>query len=168
MASWKLLEEMMIELKKKDVAIPPNILNDLRSAKLMIQLSSGQGDVSDAMLRAEELSANLEAYLLTEGQKVFGSERIDAWLRRLEEANAQPVATAKSKVEDKYIVGVPRDQKWVRVEPMANLPAQHIEQLAKEHSLTVKPQQDGRLVVYGSQANIREFLKKMIPTKPPA
>jgi hypothetical protein len=38
MASWKLLEDMMIELKKKGVTVPVNILEDLRAAKSMIKL----------------------------------------------------------------------------------------------------------------------------------
>ena len=164
MASWKLLEDMMIELEKKNVAIPPNIINDLRSAKLMIQLSCGEGSVGDAMQKAEELLGNVEAYIVNETQSTFGSQKADELLRLLEETNAE-VCEEKPKREDKYITGVPRDQKWVRVEPIANLSAERIMQLAKEQNLTVKPQKDGRLVVYGTQENIKEFLKKMIPQK---
>jgi hypothetical protein len=165
MASWKLLEDMMIELKKKNVDIPSNVINDLRSAKLMVQLSCGEGSVGDAMQKAEELMANVEAFVINEGQKVFGSDQVDLWLRRLEEANAVEVCAEKPKTEDKYITGVPRDQKWVRVEPIANLPTERIQQLASEQNLTVKPQKDGRLIVYGSQENIKEFVKKMIAPK---
>ncbi len=43
MASWKLLEDMMIELKKKGVTIPSNVLEDLRAAKSMIKLSCMEG-----------------------------------------------------------------------------------------------------------------------------
>jgi hypothetical protein len=60
---------------------------------------------------------------------------------------------------------VPRDQKWVRVEPIANLPSGRIQQIAKEQNLQVNQQKDGRLVVYGQQEDIKEFLKKMATTK---
>ena len=86
-------------------------------------------------------------------------ETVDQWLRRLEEANAE---TCEEKIEEnKFITGVPRDQKWVRVEPIGNLPTERIQQIAKESNLSVNPQKDGRLVVYGQPESIKEFLKKM-------
>jgi hypothetical protein len=160
MAYWKLLEDMMIELKKKDAVIPQNVLEDLRASKSMIQLhctvSTGGGD---AIQKAEELTANIEAYLVTEAQKLLGSEAVDLWLRQLEEANAQ-ICEEPAKT-DKFITGVPRDQKWVRVEPIANLPTERIQQIAKAQNLAVNPQKDGRLVVYGQPESLKDFLRKM-------
>ena len=84
MASWKVLESMLIDLEKKGVIIPENILSDLRSAKSMIKLHCTQAKgAGDALQKAEELSANVEAYPAEEAQKVFGAEKVDAWLRRL-------------------------------------------------------------------------------------
>jgi hypothetical protein len=160
MASWKVLEEMLIALEKKGIVIPENILSDLRSAKSMIKLHCTQAKgAGDALQKAEELSANVEAYLAEEAQKVFGAEKVDAWLRRLEEANAQ--VCEEPQPENKFVTGVPRDQKWVRVEPIKELPAQRIVQLAKEQSLRVKTEGDGRLVVYGQPEDIKAFVKKM-------
>jgi hypothetical protein len=160
MASWKILEEMLIDLEEKGVVIPENILSDLRSAKSMIKLhcTSTKG-AGDALQKAEELSANVEAYLAEEAQRIFGSEKVDTWLRRLEEANAQ--VCEESAVEIKFVTGVPRDQKWVRVEPIKRLPASRIVQIAKEQNLQVKPEKDGRLVVYGQPDAIKAFVKKM-------
>ncbi len=39
--------------------------------------------------KVEEYLGNVESYLITEAQKSFGSESVDHWLRRLEEANMQ-------------------------------------------------------------------------------
>jgi hypothetical protein len=160
MAYWKLLEEMTIELKKKGVAIPENIMGDLRSAKSMIKLHCTQAiGAGDVIQKAEELTANVEAYLVTEGQKVLGPEKVDSWLVRLEEANAE--VCEEPKPDDKFVTGVPRDQKWVRVEPINSLPTERILQIAKAQSLMVNPQKDGRLVIYGQPEFIKEFLKKM-------
>jgi hypothetical protein len=160
MAYWKLLEEMTIELKNKGTVIPENILGDLRSAKSMIKLHCTQPiGAGNVIQKAEELTANLEAYLVTETQRLLGPERVDAWLRRLEEANAEICEEATK--ENKFVTGVPRDQKWVRVEPIKNLQTDRIQQIAKEQNLAVNPQKDGRLVVYGQSTAIKEFLKKM-------
>ena len=160
MASWKLLEDMMIALKKKGVTVPVNVLEDLRAAKSMIKLSCIEGTRGgDAIQKAEEYTANVEAFLVTEAQEVMSSDAVDQWLRRLEEANAE-ICEEKT-AESKFVTGVPRDQKWVRVEPIKNLPTDRILQIAKTQNLAVNPQKDGRLVVYGQAEGIKEFLKKM-------
>ena len=160
MAYWKILEEMTLELKKKDVTIPENILGDLRSAKSMIKLHCTQAiGAGDVIQKAEELTANVEAFLVNEGQKLWSSEKIDLWLRRLEEANAEVCEEATA--ENKFVTGVPRDQKWVRVEPINNLSTERMGQIACALKLEIKPQKDGKLVVYGQQENIKEFIKKM-------
>jgi hypothetical protein len=160
MASWKILEDMFIDLKKKGIIIPENILADLRSAKSMIKLHCTQAKgAGDVLQKAEELTANVEAYFAEEAQKVFGPEKVDAWLRRLEEANAEVCEEPTS--ENKFVTGVPRDQKWVRVEPVKNLSTKRIEEIACEFGLEIKPQKDGKMVVYGQQEKIKEFIKKM-------
>jgi hypothetical protein len=159
MATWKLLEDIMLELKKKGLSIPSNVMEDLRAAKSMIKLSCMQDSRGEAIQKAEEYTANVEAYLVTEGQRILGSEIVDQWLRRLEEANAD-VCEEKTE-ESKFVTGVPRDQKWVRVEPITNLSTERIQQIAKEQSLTVNQQKDGRLVVFGQPEAIKDFLKKM-------
>ncbi len=158
-ATWKVLEDLMIELRKKGVSIPPEVINDLRSAKLMIKISEAEGSRGDASQKVEEYLGSVESCLITEAQKALSPETVDQWFRRLEEANAE---TCEEQVEEnKFITGVPRDQKWVRVEPVGNLPTKRIQQIAKESNLSVNPQKDGRLVVYGQPECIREFLKKM-------
>ncbi|MGA3289177.1 MAG: DUF2096 family protein [Candidatus Bathyarchaeia archaeon] len=158
-ATWKVLEDLMIELRKKDVTILPEVLTDLKSAKLMIKISEQEGSRGEASQKVEEYLGTVESYLITEAQKALNPEIIDQWLVRLEEANAE---TCEEQVEENvFITGVPRDQKWVRVEPVGNLPTERIQQIAKESNLLVNPQKDGRLVVYGQPEHIKEFLKKM-------
>ncbi len=157
MATWKVLEDMMIALKKKGVAIPPNIIENLRAAKSLIKLTCMEENRSEIIQKTEEYTANVEAYLITEAQKTLGSEQIDQWLRRLEEASAEVCEEPKEK--DKLVVGVPRDQKWIRVEPIKNLPTERIQQIAKDQNLKVKAQSDGRLVVFGQPEDIKVFLK---------
>jgi hypothetical protein len=158
LATWKLLEDMLIKLKKKGVNIPSDIMEDLRAAKSMIKLSCMQGG-GDAIQKIEEYTANVEAYLANEAQKIFGSEIADQWLKHLEDANAE--VSDEIKTENNFVTGVPRDQKWVRVEPIETLPTERILQLAKERKLQLKSQNDGRLLVYGQNEEIKMFLKKM-------
>jgi hypothetical protein len=166
--AWKILEEIIIELRKKGVATPQNVLNDLKSAKVLMKiLDASEKDRGETAPKIEQYLGSVEAYLITEAQKKFAPERIDAWLRRLEKASCDTCQTCgvptktKEKAEAKFITGLPRDQKWIRVEPLASLPAEKLKQLANETSLSVREETDGHLTVYGSAENIRAFIKKM-------
>ena len=149
----------MVELQKRGAAIPSSVIVDLRSAKLMIQIAEVEGSRGDASQKVDEYLGSVEAILVTEAQKALSSETVDQWLMRLEEATAETSQEKNS--EDKFITGVPRDQKWIRVEPIGNLPTDRILQIAQESHLSVNPQKDCRLVVYGQIDDIKGFIKKM-------
>jgi hypothetical protein len=159
-AKWKVLEDLMINLRKNGVEVPPNIIGDFQSSKAMIEIGAAGDSKEDATAKLEEVLANLESYLVAEAQKVLGVQAVDRWFRLLDEASL-PTCGARVEKKKTFVTGVPRDQKWVRVEPLANLPTERLLQIAKESTLSVNQQKDGRLVVYGQQEGIRIFLKKM-------
>ena len=64
-ATWKILEELMLELRKRGAILPPNIINDLRSAKLMINISEFAGAKGDSTIRVDEYLGNFESILLS-------------------------------------------------------------------------------------------------------
>jgi len=163
LASWKLLEDMMLELKKSGVAIPLRLVEDLRAAKSMIELSCMAGG-GDALQKAEVLFVDVEAYLVAEGQKRFGEDKVEGWIKQLEKANTEPSVVAEV-VQNQFVVGVPKDQQWIRIEPVGALTAKRIEQLAEQQDLQVKLQTDGKLVVYGSSVGLRVFLRAITAEK---
>ena len=169
-AVWKVLEEIIIELRKKGVVTPPNVMNDLKSAKVLMKvLDASERDRGEIAPKIEQYLGSVEASLVTEAQKTFQPARIDEWLRRLEEVSCDTCQTCavsevkkvKEKEEAKFITGVPRDQKWIRVEPLASLPAEKLKQLAEETRLSFREEKDGHLTVYGSAEDIKKFIKKM-------
>jgi hypothetical protein len=167
-AVWKVLEEIVIELRKKGVSTPPNVMNDLKSAKILMKiLDASESDRGETAPKIEQYLGSVEAYLVTEAEKTFPPARIDTWLRRIEEASCNMCQTCTverektKKVETKCITGVPRDQKWIRVEPLASLPAEKLKQLAEEANLSFREEQDGHLTVHGNAENIKKFVKKM-------
>ena len=166
-AVWKVLEEIVIELRKKGVETPPNVMNDLKSAKILMKvLDASERDRGETAPKIEQYLGSIEAYLVTEAQKKFPPARIDTWLKCIEEAGYDMCQTCgvcevKEKEETTFITGVPRDQKWIRVESLANLPAEKLKQLAGETNLSFREETDGHLIVYGSAENIKRFVKKM-------
>jgi hypothetical protein len=162
--TWKILEEIIIEFRRKSFSMPETVMSDLKSAKTLIRLvdaaEEGRGEIGP---KIEQYLSSVEAYVITEAQKCFPSERIDEWLRRLQGSFCdvcvgQPRTEAK---EATFVPGLPRDQKWVRVTPINSLPTEKLKQLADETNLSVKLEKDTHLIVYGKAEDIKQFIKKM-------
>jgi hypothetical protein len=142
--TWKILEEIIIEFRKKSLPVPESVMSDLKSAMTLIKLLDSDSVRGEIGPKVEQYLSSVEANLVTEAQKSFPPERVDA-----------------AEEEHRFVPGLPRDQKWVRVTPIASLPQERLEQLAKESDLSVKAEKDGHLIVYGTAESIHEFVKKM-------
>lgn len=169
MAAWKTLEDLLIELRKKDVQVPSNIMEDLRAARSMIELSCSESAPGEALAKAEEYTANVEAYLITKAEEIMEPKQVDEWFKRLEAANIQ-IETETQITEGKFVVGVPRGQKWIRIETDNKVPESYVLKLAGERNLAVNKQADGRLIVYGQPGDVKAFVKQVAaetaPSKP--
>jgi hypothetical protein len=164
MATWKILEDMTLKLRRKGVEIPANIINDLRSAKSMLEISTAEKGSGDFLAKIQECTDNVEAFLTAQVEKTFGVKAADDFLKQLEDSSCPTCQTGQPtrKTENKFVSGVPRDQKWIRVEPIDGLSDEKLRQMAQEQNLSVSPQEDGKLVVYGKPEDIKAFVKKMI------
>lgn len=160
-AKWKVLEDLYIKLRKNGFDTPASVVDDLRSAKIMIILACSSDCDDDATMKLMEILGGIESELIAEASAVFSPKEIDEWLKRLEEASITTCEPELGQAKDKLITGIPRDQKWVRVEPSGNLTAEKIKQMATENQLLIKPQKDNRILVYGQQDALKEFLKKV-------
>ncbi|HJW97815.1 MAG TPA: DUF2096 family protein, partial [Candidatus Bathyarchaeia archaeon] len=64
MAVWNVLEEMLIEFRKKELAIPPSIMEDLKSAKT-VMLMMTEGKRAESLQKVEQYLLNVESYLVS-------------------------------------------------------------------------------------------------------
>jgi hypothetical protein len=164
-ARSKILEDMIIELRKKGFSIPANVLSDLKSARTLMQvLASSKSDVGETAPTIDVYLSSAEANLVTEAGKLLPKEKVDDYLKKLERASCDSCVTVvPAKKESRFITGVTREQndRWVRVNPIASLPLEKLEQMAAETKLEFRKDSDGHLIVSGSQENIKEFVKKM-------
>ena len=150
----------MIELRKKGVAMPPKVVDDFRTAKLMIKIAESPESEGGMSRKLEECLGGLESYLIGAAEKTMPPEIVDKWLSRIDEA-ALSKCERNLVFENKFITGVPRDQNWIRVEPMPNLRTDRLQEIAKDSNLSINTQKDGRAVVYGKQNDIKTFLKRI-------
>jgi len=159
LAMWKVLEEMSTDLRKKGATVPTKIMTELKSSRSLINILNSDPNRVDTVQKIEELLQNLEVYLVSEGENKFGSEYVERWLKRLNSA-AKEVAE-EDESETRFIVGAPRDQKWVRVQPSEKLTMEKLKSLADKFSLSHRLQEDGFLLVQGEGEHLKKFVKEM-------
>jgi hypothetical protein len=162
-AKSKLIEEIIIELRRKGLEIPANIMSDLKAARTLLVVEKvdlkGKG-ATDPQI--DQYLNNVESYVVTEAEKRFPPEKVKKWLTELDLASCESCVTIVApKEEMRMIPGIPRDQKWIRVEPIATLSSEKLEKMAEATNLSVRKEKDGHLVVYGADKDVKEFVKKM-------
>jgi len=155
---WKILEEMLIELRQKELPIPPPIMDDLKSAKTVIRMLTDD-DRAENIQKIEQYLLNVESYLVTEGQKRFGQDYVDKWLNRIDKASRETHDEEPKRT--RFVPGVQRQQKWIRVAPSKELPVETLRNIAEKTGISCKVQEDGSLLAFGEEQNIKDFVKKM-------
>ncbi|MGC8997794.1 MAG: DUF2096 family protein [Candidatus Bathyarchaeia archaeon] len=159
LAVWKVLEEMVTDLKKKGATVPANILNDLRYARTLINVLKADPTRLETSQKIEEYLNNIEAYLISEGQK-FGDKYVEGWVKKLKEASRK-IFEEGGEEETRFVPGLPREQRWIRIKPSEDMPVEALKTLANELNLSFKVQSDGCLLVYGEDEHLKDFVKKM-------
>jgi len=159
LAVWKVLEEMVIDFKKRGVAVPAKIVDDLKSAKITIRVLKADPSHLENVQKIEEYLGNVESYLVSEGHKRFGESYADRWLRLRDQAARKIVDEEEE--DARFVTGLPREQKWIRVAPSNELPLEKLKALADESSLSYNVQTDGCLLVFGPDTIIKDFVRKI-------
>jgi len=162
-AKSKILEEIIVELRKKGLVIPANVMSDLKAFRtLMIVEKVDKKGHAETEPRIDEYINTVEAYAISEAEKIFPPEQVQKWLAALDIATCETCVTIKQPKEDMRIIpGVPRDQKGVRVTPIETLPIEKLEEMATQSNLSSKRDKDGHLIVFGADKDVKEFVKKM-------
>jgi hypothetical protein len=157
---WKVLADLLTELRKKGEKIPPDVINDLRSAKTMIQILKADQTHIESIPRIETYLRNVESYAVLVAQEKLGTEFVERWLRKLEKAKKTEIEE-KKKVTPRFVPGLPRDKNWVRIQISEDTPREDVESLVKENKLLCKMQKNSYMLVYGNGESIKSFVKKM-------
>lgn len=163
-AVWKVLADMIVEFRKRGEQIPANIMEDLRSAKTLIQvLKADKTQVHSLIPQIEQYLESVEFHLFAEAQK-FGEAFFKKWMQELNKArekilreNMEPYASSVSQ----FIPGAPREKHWIRIHPSSEMPEGLIRKIAADEKLSCELQENGCLLISGGKEHIKSFIKKM-------
>lgn len=158
---WKVLEDLLTELRKKGEKIPTDIMNDLHAAKTMIEILKADPTHIENIPKVETNMKNVESYLIFAAQEKFGSKIVEQWMKRLEEATKAAEVQEKTETPPRFVPGLPKDKRWVRVQISEDTSQEDIKKIAKKNKLSCKMQKNGYMLVYGNSESIKTFVKKM-------
>jgi hypothetical protein len=159
---WKALEDLIEEFRKRGETIPPEIMEDLRAAKSLVQVSRAKPSPSEDSVQIEVYLNNIEFYLMPKAQEKFGQEFADEWMRRLQRAGKEASEEeGTGSTVSKFLPGMPRDMPWVRVKISEDIKQEAVEALAKESELRTDDKESGYLLVYGEKEKLNVFMRKM-------
>lgn len=156
---WKVLADLLIELQKRGKNIPADVINDLRSAKTIIQVLKADPTHIESISRIDTYMRNVESYAIFTAEKL-GTENVEEWLKKLKETK-KVKDQKRGATATKFIPAVPRDKSWVRIQISEDTPKENVEKLVKESKLSHKKQKNGYMLVYGNEENIKIFVKRM-------
>jgi len=157
---WKTLADLITEFRKRGETIPSNVMADLRAAKTMIQVLKADPERVENVPTIEAYFGNVESYLIMEAHKKFGAEFADAWMEKLKEAR-KIRAVEGMEPASRFVPGLPKGQRWVRIQISKETPEKEVEMLAKKSGLQFKNQRNGYMLVYGEGEKLKLFVKKI-------
>jgi hypothetical protein len=159
---WQTLEALIEEFRRQDETIPLEVMEDLHSAKSLIQVSRAKPTVSEDSFQIEVYLNNVESYLILKAQEKFGQEFANEWMKKLEKATKEsPEEEGIDSAVSKFTLGMPRDTPWVRVKISEDIKQEVVEALAKKSGLQTNNKESGYLLVCGDKERLNFFMKKM-------
>jgi len=157
--AWKVLADLIVEFRKKGETIPANVMNDLRSAKTMIQVFKADPTHVENIPQIETYLESVESYLFLVAEEKYGAKFVEEWMEKLSQARKKAEETRET--ASKFVPGLPRGKHWVRIQVSKETPQKEIERLAKEENLSCKMQKNGYMLVYGNIKSIKSFVKTL-------
>jgi len=160
---WKVLAGLVNEFIKRKGKVSQNVMNDLRSAKTLIQILKADPTCTECIPKIEEYLERVELNLMPQAQEEFGMDFLQEWSKKLEKARKEAYAKEmEAKVEpSRFISGVPKGKSWVRIQTSDDIPLETVKNLAKELKISLKLQEENHVLLYGDKNQLKLFVKKM-------
>lgn len=157
---WKTLNDLVIEFRKRGESVPPSVINDLRAAKTLIHVLKADPTKIENVPVIETYLGNVESHLIFTAQTAFGSEFVKHWMRKIWNAREKPDVETPAEPASKFVPGLPRGQRWVRVQVSEETPKEEIEELVRQSRLTCRMQENGYMLIYGKGEKLKNFIKR--------
>jgi len=157
---WKTLEDLVVELTKKRVTLPEELISDLKSAKTLINILKTEPTAVDLVTKIEIYMGNLESNLLYIAESDVSKNYADLWMAKIMNARSgknaeQPIVKAR------FVSGIPKGEHWIRLKPSGLIADSKLRELLKKFDLKSKLHENTYLLISGKEENIKSFIKEI-------
>ena len=156
---WKLLADLLTELQEMGEKIPADVLNDLRSAKTMIQVLKADPTHIESISRIDTYLRTVESYTIFTMEKQ-GTENVEEWLKKFKEPERLE-NNEKGETPSRFVTRVHRNKNWMRIQISEDIPKEEMKKLVEENKLSYRIEKKGYILVYGDKENIKSLVKRL-------
>jgi hypothetical protein len=156
---WKLLADLLTELQEMGEMIPADVLNDLRSAKTMIQVLKADPTNIESLSRIETYLRTVESYTIFTLEKQ-GKEDVEELLKKLKEPE-RGKNNGKGETTSRFVTRIPRNKNWMRIQISEDIHRNEMKKLVEENKLSCRLEKNGCILVYGDKENIKTLVKRL-------
>jgi len=157
---WKTLEELIGELTRNGVTVPRELVDDLKSAKTLINIHKVDPTVLDIATEIELYLGKIESNLLYLAELDVGKEYADECLRRIYDARRRGMGEQVA-VTPRFVSGVPKGEYWIRIKASDLISEGDLGELLEKLNLSSKPQRNGYLLIHGKEENVKALIKEV-------
>ena len=157
---WKKLADLLIKLQEMGEKTPANVIKDLRSAKTIIQILKADPTHIESISRIDAYLRNVESYAIFAAEKL-GTKTVEEWLKKLKDPKKVKNKEERATVS-RFTPGVPRDKSWMRIKISDDIPTEDVKKFVRENKLSYKMQENGYILAYGKEENVKSFVKRMM------
>ncbi len=157
-AIWRVLEELLGNLKERDVEIPADFLTKLKAVHGNINILKADPTYEDTMKMVEEQLNNLEGQLVYLAENRVGPDYADNWIARIKKARESEPEVSRAKP---FSPGVPRADYWIRLTLGEVIRGEEIKEMASNLGLSIKEEDPDTVIVHGEEAKVKSLVKNM-------
>ncbi|MFH0897557.1 MAG: DUF2096 family protein [Candidatus Bathyarchaeota archaeon] len=157
---WKIVEELSAELTGKGVAIPPELVDDLKSAKVYISIHKMNSTELHISEKIEIYMESLESNLLYLAESNVGKDYADEWLKKIYRAQTEKTPEPPA-ASTRFVSAIPKGEHWIKINLLGLMVDKDVCELLKTLNLSSTAQEGGYLLVHGKEENVKTFVKKV-------
>jgi hypothetical protein len=149
----------MVELRGKGIAIPQELVDDLKSAKTLASIYKTDSTALNVMNEMALYMDKVEPSLLSLAESEMGKEYADKWQNKINDTRME--VGEKAAVPSRFISGISKSEHWIRIKTSNIIADLELSELLKKLNLSNKLQEDGYLLVYGNKENVKTFIREV-------
>jgi len=161
--TWMILVDLLSDLRKRDVEIPPGLNRDIQMAKSTInfyKVDPTDPERMNELKRINELITSSQDILLTLADDI-SDEYVESWVEKLKKASRGEEIYKIPDKKPRFVVGAPSGFSMARLTFKQPISEERLVDIAEYHNVIIEFEEDNVIILYGDKDNIQKSLKEL-------